>query len=258
MTTWTWPDLLARRTLLADDDIIALDKPTDLAVTGERHDTDVVDLAERAGERLYPVHRIDKVTSGIVLLARNLPAHGPLTRQFAARTAVKGYLAVVAGADLPDRWTIDLPLGVGRKNRVRIAAPREKLRFDAGSWTVPEADVLIGKPTYPSITEVVRLGAVGDRTLLLAVPVTGRRHQIRVHLAWTGTPIVGDPLFGVPGERTHLHSWRLHLPETPLDVAAVPDAEFLGPVAGVAGDGLAAAAALWAERLATAHPARRA
>jgi tRNA pseudouridine32 synthase/23S rRNA pseudouridine746 synthase/23S rRNA pseudouridine1911/1915/1917 synthase len=218
-------------------------------VTGERHDTDIVDLAERAGARLYPVHRIDKVTSGTVLLARTLAAHGPLTRQFAARTAVKGYLAVVAGADLPQRWTIDLPLGVGRKNRVRIAAPREKLHFEASRWSVAEADVLTGKPTYPSVTEVVRLATTADRTLLLALPVTGRRHQIRVHLAWTGTPILGDPLFGPAGDRTHLHSWRLHLPDTPLDVEAAPDADFLGPVADVAEAGLAAAAAAWAHRL---------
>lgn len=249
-TTWTWPDLLARRTLLASDDIVALDKPPGLSVTGERHDTDIVDLAERAGEKLYPVHRIDKVTSGIVLLARDLPAHGPLTRQFAARTAVKGYLAVVAGADLPERWTIDLPLGVGRKNRVRIAAPREKLRFDAGTWTVAEGDVLTGKSTYPSVTEVFRLATVDDRALVLARPVTGRRHQIRVHLAWTGTPILGDPLFGESGVRTYLHSWRLHLPDTPLDVEAEPDAEFLSPVAEAAPKALAAANALWSEQLA--------
>ena len=70
------------------------------------------------------MHRIDKVTSGVVLLARTLAAHGPLTRQFADRSAVKGYLAVVEGAGLPERWAVDLPLAVGRQNRVRVAAPR--------------------------------------------------------------------------------------------------------------------------------------
>nr|WP_252436955.1 RNA pseudouridine synthase [Pseudonocardia humida] len=239
---------------------MALDKPAGISVTGERHDTDVVELAERAGERLFPVHRIDKVTSGVVLLARTLAAHGPLTRQFADRTAAKGYLAVVEGDGLPERWTIDLPLGVGRKNRVRIAAPRERLRFDeaAATWTVDPGDVLTGKSTYPSRTDVHRLLSTGGRTLVLALPRTGRRHQIRVHLAWTGSPIVGDPLFRAPGAapatRTHLHSWRLHLPATDLALAAEPDAGFLAPLDGGPAGATAVetavetAAALWLAR----------
>jgi tRNA pseudouridine32 synthase/23S rRNA pseudouridine746 synthase/23S rRNA pseudouridine1911/1915/1917 synthase len=223
---------------------------------GERHEEDVVDLAAEAGEKLYPVHRIDKVTSGVVLLARTLAAHGPLTRRFAERTAAKGYLAVVEAADLPERWTIDLPLGVGRKNRVRIAAPRERLRFDAAAarWDVDPADVLTGKSTYPSVTEVHRLLTHGGRSLVLALPRTGRRHQIRVHLAWTGAPIVGDPLFGSgDAARTHLHSWRLLLPGTGPDLRAEPDAEFLGGLpapTGAVEDAVRAAGRVWAER----HP----
>jgi len=199
------------------------------------------------------VHRIDKVTSGVVLLARTLAAHGPLTRQFADRTAAKGYLAVVEGDGLPERWTIELPLGVGRKNKVRIAAPRERLRFDdaTATWTVDPGDVLAGKSTYPSRTDVHRLLAVDGRTLVLALPRTGRRHQIRVHLAWTGSAIVGDPLFRTPGAapatRTHLHSWRLHLPATDLALSAEPDADFLAPVgdAETTATALGAATALW-------------
>jgi tRNA pseudouridine32 synthase/23S rRNA pseudouridine746 synthase/23S rRNA pseudouridine1911/1915/1917 synthase len=239
--------------VLETAEILALDKPPGISVMGERHDEDVVELAERAGERLYPVHRIDKVTSGVVLLARTLAAHGPLTRQFAARSAAKGYLAVVHGTDLPPRWTIDLPLGVGRKNRVRIAAPRERLRYDASTarWSVDPDDVIAGKPNYPSVTEVHRLLTGGGTTLVLALPRTGRRHQIRVHLAWTGAAIVGDPLFrtpaGPPAERTHLHSWRLHLPESGLDLTADPDAGFLRPLAHPEpGEALAAAVAVWA------------
>lgn len=225
---------------------------------GERHEQDVVELAERAGEKLFPVHRIDKVTSGVVLLARTLAAHGPLTRQFAERTAAKGYLAVVQAAELPDRWTIDLPLGVGRKNRVRIAAPRERLHYDetAARWTVDPADVTAGKASYPSVTELHRLLSRGGRSLVLALPRTGRRHQIRVHLAWTGAPIVGDPLFGSgDADRTHLHSWRLRLPGTGLDLVAEPDDDFLAGAPGPAGavaDAVAAAGDLWAARQTTA------
>jgi tRNA pseudouridine32 synthase / 23S rRNA pseudouridine746 synthase len=243
--------------LVEDDAVLALDKPPGISVMGERHDDDVVDLAARAGEELFPVHRIDKVTSGVVLLARTLAAHGPLTRRFAERSVTKGYLAVVEGAGLPDRWTIDLPLGVGRKNRVRIAAPRERMRFSAETgWTVDPADVITGKPNYPSVTEVHRLLDADGRTLVLALPRTGRRHQIRVHLAWTGTPIVGDPLFGPGGAgRTHLHSWRLRLPGTGLDLLAEPDGGFLAGLPGPPGpvaDAVAAAGVLWAGRQTTA------
>lgn len=224
---------------------------------GERHDDDVVELAAAAGERLHPVHRIDKVTSGVVLLARTLAAHGPLTRQFAARTAAKGYLAVVRGGPLPPRWTIDLPLGVGRKNRVRVAAPRERLRYDARAarWSVEPHDVIPGKANYPSVTDVHLLLATEHASLVLALPRTGRRHQIRVHLAWTGTPIVGDPLFraagSAPAERTHLHSWRLHLPGSGLDLTAVPGPDLFTPLAGTDLDAaLEAAATAWTEHLA--------
>jgi len=207
-----WPELRRAACVFENDDVLALDKPAGLAVTGERHDTDIVELAREAGEVLYPVHRIDKVTSGLVLLAKRLPAHGPLTRQFAARTADKAYLAITRSTGLPPEWTIDLPLAVGRKNRVRIAAPREALRFDpdACAWTVPADAVRAGR-VYPSRTECRRLWEGDALTLVLARPVTGRRHQIRVHLAWTGHPVAGDPLFpgGAPAARTYLHSWRL-------------------------------------------------
>jgi len=261
--SWTWPQLRARRVVVERDGVLALDKPPGLSVMGERHDTDVVELAERAGERLHPVHRIDKVTSGLVLLATDLAAHGPLTRQFADRSARKGYLAVVEGDRLPERFTVDLPLGTGRKGRVRIAAPRERLHYDAADarWSVDPADLLPGKPHYPSATEVHRLLVADGRTLLLVLPRTGRRHQIRVHLAWTGTPIVGDPLFrapdgAAPAERTHLHAWRLRLPESEPELAIVaePDAGFLSPVVA-AGPAALGTALDTADRIWTAHTA---
>jgi tRNA pseudouridine32 synthase / 23S rRNA pseudouridine746 synthase len=215
---WTWLELARTRVLFENADAIVLDKPAGLSVTGERHDTDVVELAREAGERLIPVHRIDKVTSGVVLLARNTPAHGPLTRQFAARTVSKAYLAVVRATGLPQRFTVDLPLTVGRKNAVRIAGPRDRITFDeaAATWRLPDGDVTTDKPVYPSVTHCHRLHDGGDTTVLLANPVTGRRHQIRVHLAWTGAPILGDPLFAATSghadaDRTYLHSWRLAL-----------------------------------------------
>lgn len=227
-----WPELRKQCLISEDENVLALNKPAGISVTGERHDTDIVELAAAAGETLYPVHRIDKVTSGLVLLAKELPAHGELTRQFNKRTAAKAYLAVVESTGLPERGVIDLPLGVGRKNRVRIAAPRESIRRDADTWVVDQRDVLAGK-NYPSITEFATIAATETHTVLALRPITGRRHQIRVHLAWIGHAIVGDPLFDRSGthERTYLHSWRLGLDaswRTPprLELEADPGADF--------------------------------
>ncbi|WP_324188277.1 RNA pseudouridine synthase [Nocardia higoensis] len=230
-----WSRLRERYLLAEDAAVLALNKPAGISVTGERHDTDIVESAAAAGETLYPVHRIDKVTSGLVLLAKDLGAHGMLTRQFAKRTAEKAYLAVVEGVELPDRGVIELPLSVGRKNRVRIAAPRESIRSADGRWFVDEADLLPTK-NYPSRTEFTTLARTGGRAVLALRPVTGRRHQIRVHLAWIGHAIVGDPLFGRSGlPRAHLHSWRLRL-DAPwrdpavLDLIAPPGADFWSAV----------------------------
>ncbi|MBF6337964.1 RNA pseudouridine synthase [Nocardia abscessus] len=231
-----WSQLRGRSLIDEDAAILALHKPAGISVTGERHDTDLVELAAAAGETLYPVHRIDKVTSGLILFAKELRAHGELTRQFNKQTADKAYLAVVAATDLPDSGVFDLPLSVGRKNRVRIAAPRESIRHSAGRWFVDDADLLSAK-NYPSLTHFVTVLRGPAHTVLALRPVTGRRHQIRVHLAWTGHPIVGDPLFDRSGahQRTYLHSWRLALTaswRTPpeLSLTAEPDADFWAPL----------------------------
>ncbi|MCM6773090.1 RNA pseudouridine synthase [Nocardia sp. CDC159] len=237
-----WPELRERCRVEEDEAVLALDKPAGISVTGERHDTDLVRLAAEHGETLYPVHRIDKVTSGLVLLAKDLTAHGQLTRQFNKRTAAKTYLAVTATTGLPDRGIVDLPLSVGRKNRVRIAAPREAITRIGDTWTVDERDLLAGK-NYPSRTEFTTALRTDTHTLLVVRPLTGRRHQIRVHLAWIGHPLAGDPLFDKSAAypRTHLHSWRLRLDapwRTPAELAleAPP-----GPDFWTVGDGAIAA-----------------
>jgi tRNA pseudouridine32 synthase/23S rRNA pseudouridine746 synthase/23S rRNA pseudouridine1911/1915/1917 synthase len=227
-----WPELRKQCLLEEDAAVLALNKPAGISVTGERHDTDIVRLAADQGETLYPVHRIDKVTSGLVLLAKELSAHGQLTRQFNKRTADKTYLAITASTGLPDSGVIELPLSVGRKNRVRIAAPREAIVRDESGWSVPERDLLAGK-NYPSRTEFTTVLRGAEHTVLAVRPITGRRHQIRVHLAWIGHPIAGDPLFDRSGAypRAHLHSWRLRL-EAPwrdggeLALQAPPGADF--------------------------------
>ncbi len=210
-----WAEIRAGAVCYEDDAALVLNKQAGLAVMGERHEMDLVRLAAEGGETLYPAHRIDKVTSGAVLLAKDLRLHGDLTRQFSKRTVDKMYLAITRSAGLPGRGTIELPLSVGRKNRVRIAASRDAITFDPARayWSVPPEAEFREVRSYPSVTTFLRVGGDEQHTLLAVHPVTGRRHQIRVHLAWTGHPIEGDPLFskataGGPG-RTLLHSWRL-------------------------------------------------
>lgn len=229
-----WPELRERCRLDEDNAILALNKPAGISVTGERHDTDIVQAAAESGETLYPVHRIDKVTSGLVLLAKELSAHGQLTRQFNKQTAEKTYLAVVeSGAEaLPDAGVIDLPLSAGRKNRVRIAAARERIQRKSDRWFVAPDDLLDTK-TYPSITHFAVVARDNDYAVLALRPETGRRHQLRVQLAWIGHAIIGDPLFDKSGTyaRTHLHSWRLALTadwrrEAQLQLEALPGERF--------------------------------
>jgi tRNA pseudouridine32 synthase / 23S rRNA pseudouridine746 synthase len=236
-TAPTWAQVRDGREVLADDHLLVLDKPPGWSVMGERHDIDLVRLAREAGETLWPAHRIDKVTSGLVLFARRLEAHGTLTRQFAERSVAKTYLAVTRGTGLPAVGSIELPLAVGRKNRVRIAAPREAITRDGDHWSVP-GDAVVSRDVYPSTTTFERLAEGDDRTLLAVHPVTGRRHQIRVHLAWIGHALVGDPLFEkAPTTRVGLHSWRLGFtaPDgTQHDLEAPPREDFreLGPPDG--------------------------
>lgn len=211
----TWARLRRDMVVFEDRTMLALNKPPGTSLVGERHGTDLARMAKEAGERWYPVHRVDKVTSGLVVIAKNLPTHGAVTRQFARRSVQKAYLAVTRSAEVPDEGTVDLPLLTAGSGRIRVAAERARIVADeeTGSWGVPAEHVFTHTRSYPSVT-VFRTVARGPGGALLVVrPVTGRRHQIRVHLAWIGLPLAGDPLFdrgaAARGERTLLHSWSL-------------------------------------------------
>ena len=237
----TWAEIRDECVLLEDKAILVVNKPADLSVMGERHETDLVRLAQDAGERLFPVHRIDKVTSGAVLLAKELRFHGDLTRQFNKRSVDKAYLVLTHSRGLPEQGTIELPLSTGRKNRVRVAAQRSSIVADDANnhWSVAPPDVFTHVTTYPSITTFARVWEGEHHSLLVVRPITGRRHQIRVHLAWIGHPIDGDPLFDKDGasrpRRTFLHSWRLAFTATwsggtRINAEAAPTEDFWAPV----------------------------
>jgi tRNA pseudouridine32 synthase/23S rRNA pseudouridine746 synthase/23S rRNA pseudouridine1911/1915/1917 synthase len=238
VTTWTE---LRREIVLWEDDLaLVVNKPAGLSVMGERDDADLVTIAAAEGERLWWVNRIDKVTSGVVVLAKAAESHGLLTRQFAKRTVDKAYLAICRPGGFPETGTIDLPLLTASSGRVRVATERQNIEFSSTTrtWHVRTTN-LLPRRNYPSRTDCVNLWDDTQNSVLLAMPITGRRHQIRVHLAWVGHAIVGDPLFtrktATPTPRTYLHSLRIAFETATsqpqrVEVEAEPDPDFWEPI----------------------------
>ncbi|MCA9554831.1 MAG: RluA family pseudouridine synthase, partial [Myxococcales bacterium] len=164
-----------------DADLIAINKPGDVVVhpTASAYHRTVIRIARaRLNEpELDLAHRIDKETSGLVIMSRNPAAATHLSLQFARRTVEKSYLAVVLGAPEWDERTIELPLRL-------VPDSLTKCLMEVG-----------GAGAQPALTHV-RVVARGDRTALVeARPKTGRQHQIRLHLAHIGHPILGDKLY---------------------------------------------------------------
>jgi tRNA pseudouridine32 synthase/23S rRNA pseudouridine746 synthase len=140
------------------------------------------------------VHRLDMMTSGVIVLARETLAHAVLSQAFREREVDKRYEALVHGRPARDEGAIDLPLAVDWPNR-----PRQVVCHDRG------------KPSLTHYRVVGETGVDGLTRIALA-PVTGRTHQLRVHLAALGCPIAGDPFYGRPGDgapRMMLHACGL-------------------------------------------------
>jgi tRNA pseudouridine32 synthase/23S rRNA pseudouridine746 synthase len=192
------------RVVFADDAIVVLDKPAELlAVPGvgpERQDC----LWRRASalfQDLAIVHRLDMSTSGLIVFARGAVAQRTLSMAFEARRVAKTYAAVVHGLVDAESGEANLPLAADRAN-----PPLQVVNFERGK---------------PSLTRwrVLARDAAASRTRLQLEPVTGRSHQIRVHLQALGHPIVGDRLYAgeaEPAARLHLHATALAFSH-PLD-----------------------------------------
>jgi tRNA pseudouridine32 synthase / 23S rRNA pseudouridine746 synthase len=176
------------RVVFADDDLVVVDKPPGMPSVPARTASDppavAVMLALRYGP-LEAVHRLDRDTSGLLVLARSHAARRSLGRAFESAAVSKRYHAVVRGALPADAGAIHLPLAAdpARAPRQRVdpilgrrATTRWRVRARAAAGDGPAAD--------------------GPLTLVELEPVTGRSHQLRVHLAWLGCPIVGDRLYG--------------------------------------------------------------
>lgn len=195
------PEDLPLEILYQDAAVIAIDKPAGLVVhagAGAHSGTLVNRLVHHfaalshVGGETRPgiVHRLDKGTSGVLLVARNDSAHQALAAQFARRTVEKTYLALVHGRVRAETGRITKPIARDPVRRTRMTT-----RLATGRSALTEYRVLqrFEKFTYLE----VRIG-------------TGRTHQIRAHLASLGHPVAGDRLYGAPvAERIFLHAWRI-------------------------------------------------
>lgn len=211
-----------------DQHLAVLDKPANVSLLADRSGAPCLwdSLAENLGTKPYLVHRLDKGTSGVLLVALDPATQRDLTRAFQQRRVRKYYLAWVTGAlHGAGTLTVDLPLRKGRKSRYRVAGARTDIRRGERGWSL-EGPVDGG---HSSLTRIRVLRQAPGRTLLLAAPATGRTHQLRVHLAWVGHPILGDHLYGRPGApeqrapRLQLHCHRLVVPGVGTFVAAPGD-----------------------------------
>ena len=199
-----------------------LDKPANVALLADRSGAPCLwdQIKEAlAPERPFLVHRLDKGTSGVLLVARNQDTQRRLTRAFAERTVGKFYLAWVVGhLEAISTHRIELPLRRGRKSRFRVAGRRDQIERVGKCWRLAVPEAQSERDGLHSETRLRALHTGEAKTLLLLQPLTGRTHQLRVHLSWIGHPIMGDHLYGQPGSpqqhapRLQLHSHRLRVP----------------------------------------------
>ncbi len=196
------PEAIPLEILYEDADVVAIDKPAGMVVhsgAGVRTGTLVNALLARfqslsqvgGDQRPGIVHRLDRYTSGVLLVAKNDAAHRSLAAQFAGRQVEKIYLALVHGRFKQDHGRIEKPIARDPNRRVRMTA---RLAHGRAAWS--EYRVLRRFEQFTLLE--VRIG-------------TGRTHQIRVHLASIGHPVAGDKLYGAPvgGDRFFLHAHRI-------------------------------------------------
>jgi 23S rRNA pseudouridine955/2504/2580 synthase len=192
-----------------DDDLIALNKPPGLATQGGTGTLRHVDgLAEALrfdrDEKPRLVHRLDRDTSGVLLLARSARAAAALSRAFRARDTRKLYWAVVAGAPAPRAGTIRT--GLVKAPGHGAGGEGEKMRVVAAE------DVAATEGAKRAATDYVTIDAAAKRAAWVALaPITGRTHQLRAHMAAIGHPIVGDGKYGGGGQENLGAGWGAQL-----------------------------------------------
>ncbi len=194
------PEPIPLTILYEDEDLLVVDKPAGMVVHPAHGHTSgtLVNallaydpaLAAVGGRwRAGIVHRLDKDTSGLLVIARSEPVRIALQAQFQQREVEKVYLALVEGDIQPPAGLIEAPVGRDRRRRKQMAVVQE------------------GRPARTAYRLLERLGGY---SLLEVRPETGRTHQIRVHLAWLGYPVVGDTVYGRRRQRLLRHRHFLH------------------------------------------------
>lgn len=232
--------------IFQDKELAAIDKPSGVSMLKDRNGEECLwDILKKSFEQKpYLVHRLDKGTSGVNLIALNQGIQKKLTKCFQEKEVTKIYLAICVGK--PDQATgvIDLPLCKGRKSRYRVAGNRSdivcKVKHGKHHWVLADqgnnpssnSDSFGNKQAFPSITNYTTLYSNGDYSLVVLKPETGRTHQIRVHMSWIGCALLGDHLYGSPksesqaAERLALHSYLIRLPKK----IGLEQTEFTAPI----------------------------
>ncbi len=185
--------------LFENGDLIAVDKPDGLATIAEKDPTKPsihTGLEKAHNEKLYVVHRLDKAVSGVLIFARNVDAHRYLNSLFSERKILKKYIALTHGVIVDARGTIDRPLRQYGSGRMGVDEERDK----------------------PSETAYVVLERYRANTLVEVHLITGRRHQIRIHLYSIGHPIIGDLRYGEKTRQSAYPRLMLHAREASFDL----------------------------------------
>lgn len=199
---------IALDVIYEDDDVLIVNKPAGMVVhpgAGHQRGTlvnaaiahDGIMMGVGGEERPGVVHRLDKDTSGLIALAKNDSSLHRLQEQFQAREVHKTYLALVDGRPPTASGRIQAPIGRDSAHRKQMSILREGKGREA-------------------VTEYSTRELFDQHSLLELHPVTGRTHQIRLHCAFLGCPVVGDRIYGrkrpsIPMERHFLHAWKLEL-----------------------------------------------
>ena len=220
------PEPMALQVVFEDAHVLVIDKPAGLVVhpaAGHWHGTLLNGLlAHCAGSAALPragiVHRLDKDTSGLMVVGKTLEAVTALSRAIAAREVRRQYLALAHGAWPPGLTSVDAPIGRDPRSRVRMAV------------------VASGRPARTDVERLAFDAVAGGVSALRCTLHTGRTHQIRVHLSSRGHPLIGDALYGgrpaLAVERQALHAARLAFAHPDSGVPLSFDAPLPADLAG--------------------------
>lgn len=199
----TVPKKLSLPVIYEDDNVVVIDKPEGVLSHSKGAINEESTVAsfirpkvapELEGNRAGIVHRLDRGTSGVMIAAKNAETMSYLQKQFSARKTKKQYGAIVEGLPQPAEAVIDIPI---------IRNPKKPQTFKADA---------AGKPAQTQF-KILKTVYKNDKpySLIELKPLTGRTHQIRVHMRYIGHPVLGDRVYGTPGEHLYLHAKSLEI-----------------------------------------------